>query len=312
MDMTARILTAMALAAGLCPVLPAVDPRLLNLVMPDAVVLAGVNVTQAEATPFGQYVLGQLATNDAKMQQLATLTGFDPRKDVTELLVASNGAAKAGLALAIGTFDAATIAAFATGHGAASETYSGVTILEDPKQTHGIAFLSGAVVAAGDLADVKAAIDRQAAASTLPAALVVQANQLSGSDDAWFICSVPPASLHPAGSATGTATGLQTALTSIQSAFGGVKFGTVVTAGVTAQADNAQDAGTLASLLQLLVNMAQMQSTTNTSVATLASGLTIKASGSALVFTISLPESQFQQLLAPGSSGSKHRTMRKM
>jgi hypothetical protein len=135
---------------------------------------------------------------------------------------------------------------------------------------------------------------------------------LSGSDDAWFICSVPPATLHPAGSATGTATGLQTALTSIQSAFGGVKFGTVVTAGVTAQADNAQDAGTLASLLQLLVNMAQMQSTTNTSVATLASGLTIKASGSALVFTISLPESQFQQLLAPGSSGSKHRTMRKM
>jgi hypothetical protein len=280
--------------------------------MPDAVVLAGVNVTQAEATPFGQYVLGQLATNDPKMQQLVTLTGFDPRKDVTELLVASNGAAKAGLALATGTFDVATITAAATGHGAVTETYNGVTILEDPKQTHGIAFLSGVVVAAGDLADVKAAIDRQNAASTLPAALVVQANQLSGTNDAWFICSVPPASLHQAaGTATGNGAGLQNAVKSIQSAFGGVKFGTVVTAGVTAQADNAQDASTLASLLQLLVNMAQMQSTTNTSVAALASGLTIKASGSTIVFTLTLPEDQFQQLLTPGAHGN-HRAMHKM
>ncbi|MGA2117829.1 MAG: hypothetical protein ABSH56_24115 [Bryobacteraceae bacterium] len=302
----------MALAAGFCPTLPAVDPRLLNLVMPDAVVLAGVNVTQAETTPFGQYVLGQLATNDAQMQQLVNLTGFDPRKDVNELLVASNGAAKAGLALATGTFDASTITAFATAHGAATETYNGVTILEDPKQTHGIAFLSGAVVAAGDLADVKAAIDRVNAASVLPAALVTQANQLSGANDAWFICTVPPASLHPAGTATGTAAGLENAAKSIQSVFGGVTFGTVVTAGVTAQADNAQDASTLASLLQLLVNMAQMQSTTNTSAATLASGLTIKTSGATLVLTLSLPESQFQQLLAPGSSGSKHRAVRKM
>jgi hypothetical protein len=302
----------MALAAGLCPVLPAVDPRLLNLVMPDAVVLAGVNVTQAEASPFGQYVLGQLATSDAKMQQLVTLTGFEPRKDVTELLVASNGAAKAGLALATGTFDAATITAFATAHGAATETYSGITIIEDPKQTHGIAFPSGILVAAGDLADVKAAIDRQATPSTLPAPLVVQASQLSTANDAWFICSVPPASLHPAGTASGNAAGLEKALTSIQSAFGGVAFGTVVTAGVTAQADNAQDAATLASLLQLLVNMAQMQSTTNTAAATLASGLTIKASGSALVFTLSLPEDQFQQLLTPGGNASKRRPVHRM
>jgi hypothetical protein len=312
MDMTARILTAMALAAGFCPTLPAVDPRLLNLVMPDAVVLAGVNVTQAEATPFGQWVLGQLGTNDPKMQQLATLTGFDPRKDVNELLVASNGAAKTGLALATGTFDVAAITAAATAHGGVTETYSGVTILEDPKQTHGIAFPSGAVVVAGDLADVKAAIDHQSAASTLPAALAVQANQLSGANDAWFICNVAPASLHPAAPAAGAAAGLENAVKSIQFASGGVKFGTVVTAGVTAQADNAQDASTLASLLQLLVNMAQMQSGANPAAATLVSGLTIKATGSTIVLTLSLPEDQFQQLLTPGANGSKHRTMHKM
>ena len=241
------------------------------------------------------------------MQQLATLTGFDPRKDVTELLVASNGAAKTGLALATGTFDVVAITAAATAHGGSTETYNGVTILEDPKQTHGIAFLNSAVVAAGDLADVKAAIDRQSAASTLPAALVVQANQLSGANDGWFICNVPPASLHPAAPGTGSVAGLQNAVKAIQSAFGGVKFGTVVTASVTAQADNAQDANTLASLLQLLVNMAQMQSSTNPAAATLVSGLTIKATGSTVVFTLSLPEDQFQQLLAHGDNAPRHR-----
>lgn len=302
----------MALAAGFCPILPAVDPRLLNLVMPDAVVMAGVNVTQAEATPFGQWVLGQLATNDPKMQQLVTLTGFDPRKDVNELLVASNGAAKTGLALATGTFDISSITTFATSKGAVTETYNGVTILEDPNQTHGTAFLSASVAVAGNLADVKAAIDRQTAASTLPASLVVQANQLSGNNNAWFICTVPPTSLHPAGASVDPGNpGLQNAAKTIQSAYGSVTFGTMVTATVTAQSDNAQDATTLASLLQLLVNMAEMQATNKTAAATLASGLTIKASGAALTFTLSLPEDQFQQLLTPGTT-AKHRTMHRM
>src|ERR1019366_7580016 len=141
--MNPRILLAATLVATSCGVLPAkaADPQLLGLVMPDAKVLAGINVDQAKATPFGVYVLGQIAPQDQGLQQLATLLNFDPRRDVSELLVASTAAALLA--------------------GAKSENYNGINILEDPKQTNGAAFLDATLVVAGDVANVKAAIDRQ-------------------------------------------------------------------------------------------------------------------------------------------------------
>ena len=197
--MKAQLLTA-TLFTAFSGALSAADPQLLNLVMPDAKVLAGVNVEQAKGTQFGQYVLNQLQSEDAHMQQLVTLTGFDPRRDVRELLVASDGVpgGKTGLALARGNFDVAKITAAATLQGAASEVYNSITILEDPKkQSMGIAFLDSTTVVAGDIASVKGAIDRMKIAQPLPAAVLVKVNQWSNSQDAWGITTVPPASLAP-------------------------------------------------------------------------------------------------------------------
>src|SRR5215467_11736565 len=116
--MKAQLFTA-TLFTAFSGVLSAADPQLLNLVMPDAKVLAGVNVEQAKGTQFGQYVLNQLQTHDTEMQKLIAATGFDPRRDVREVLVASDGApqSKRGLALARGNFDIAKITATATAHG---------------------------------------------------------------------------------------------------------------------------------------------------------------------------------------------------
>jgi hypothetical protein len=132
--MKAQILTA-TLFTAFSGALSAADPQLLNLVMPDAKVLAGVNVEQAKGTQFGQYVLNQLQTQDAHMQQLVALTGFDPRRDVRELLVASDGVpgGKTGLALAKGNFDPDKITAFAIVQGVVTESYNGFKILEEPK-----------------------------------------------------------------------------------------------------------------------------------------------------------------------------------
>src|SRR5436309_3158550 len=182
--MKAQLLSA-TLFTAFTGVLSAADPVLLNLVMPDAKVVAGVNVEQAKGTLFGQYVLDQIQTHDADMQKLVALTGFDPRRDVREVLVASNGTAptqnhnQSGLALARGNFDIARITAAATSQDkdVATETYSGVLILEDAKATSGIAFLDTTTVVAGDLANVKAAIDRRSNAQPLPAALLVKINQ---------------------------------------------------------------------------------------------------------------------------------------
>src|ERR1035438_3439084 len=131
--MKARILTTAALVAVFAGTLPAVDPALLNLVMPDAKVLAGVNVLSAKSSPFGHYILGQFATN-ANFAMATTQVGFDPTKDLIEVLTASNAVqgSPGGLAMATGTFNvsAITTAAVTQGH-VVTETYHGVNLLED-------------------------------------------------------------------------------------------------------------------------------------------------------------------------------------
>src|SRR5208283_867708 len=114
--MKATLRSSATLVMVFAGTLPAADSRLVGLVMPDATVIAGVNVTQAKASPFGQYVLGLVTPHDRQLQALATLTGFDPRQDVSELLVATNtgGRAVAGLVLARGTFHVDTLTAAAT------------------------------------------------------------------------------------------------------------------------------------------------------------------------------------------------------
>ena len=135
-----------------CAVLPAraADQQLLNLVMPDVKVIAGVNVDQAKTTPFGQYVLAQISgQRQQNLQNLIGLTGFDPTRDVSELLLATDtvGAPATpethqGLVLARGIFDPVKITAAATAGGAVTESYGGLTIVESPKQHGGFAFLS--------------------------------------------------------------------------------------------------------------------------------------------------------------------------
>src|SRR5579885_2903000 len=153
--MNARLLTTAAMASALCGVLPAraADSQLLYLMMPDAKVIAGVNVDQAKVSPFGQWVLGQMQLQDTQLKDLTAATGFDPTRDVHELLVATAGGANqhTGLAAARGNFDVDKINALALGKGnAIKETYKGVTIVEDAKQTGGFAFLNPTIFIAGD------------------------------------------------------------------------------------------------------------------------------------------------------------------
>jgi hypothetical protein len=291
--------TLTALFAGVFPAMAA-DSQLLNLVMPDVKALAGVNVEQAKTTPFGQYILSQLQAQDQNLMKLESLTGFDPTRDVRELLVASNatGEQHKGLFLARGTFDPARIAALASQHGGSSEAYKGVNIIEDPKQTNGVAFLDNTLVIAGDLANVKAAIDRQSVPTILSPSLSVLVSQWSGTQDAWAISAVPPSQLHPPSTAPNIP-GMngQGPFQSIQSAAGGVKFGALVVVSAQVQADTAQNAQSMGDAVKLLANLAMMQSQQDPNVAALAKSLTVSTSGTTLNASVSLPEDQLQSAL---------------
>ncbi|MGB9456168.1 MAG: hypothetical protein WCB12_09005 [Bryobacteraceae bacterium] len=306
--MKAIITSTAALAALFSGVLSAADPQLLNLVMPDVKVMADVNVAQAKTSPFGQYVLMQVETQS--LQQIAALTGFDPANDVNELLVAGNGAAQhAGLALASGNFNVAAISSFVAKQKVGTETYRGVTIFEEPKKQAGLAFLSGSIAAAGDLTNLKAAIDRLTSPSILPASLLVEVGQLSAANDAWLLTTVPPSSLKPSSNAPavpGIGNGAENMLGTVQSANAGIKFGANVVIAAQAQADTAQNATSIASLIQFLVNMAQMKAADQPQVQALAKSLTVSANGATVNISLTMPAAQFQELLQP-KTAAHHR-----
>src|SRR5690242_112395 len=114
----------------------AVDPVLLNLVMPDAKILSGIQVDQSIASPFGQYVLTQMQAGDAGFQKFILSTGFDPRRDLHEVLAATNSDGSSTTVTAIvlcrGVFVPSQILAAATQQGGSITQYKGFNIIADP------------------------------------------------------------------------------------------------------------------------------------------------------------------------------------
>ena len=298
------------------------DPRLLNLVMPDATTMAGANVTNAEITPFGQYVLAQMtASMDQQLQTFVTATGFDPRKDVSEILAASAAGQTAGsattpggLLLALGNFPVSQITAAITAKAPdlAIQTYGGATLVAstNPKSGFSIAFLGSSIAVAGDMASVKGAIDRSAGVNSVNPALATQVQALSTNEDAWAVTNssasalIPGLTTAPAATGTGTtpspAAGISQMLSGIVGSSGGVKFGTTVVFTGQAIAKDAATATSLANILQALASIMSMaggQDPQVTAMAQVLQGLKVTADGATINVALSIPETQLETVL---------------
>jgi hypothetical protein len=277
----------------------AADPGLLSLAMPDARAMAGINVQQTRLSPFGQYLIAEIAEREPGLQQLVDATGFDPRRDLREILVAWNGDAggKSGVILARGTFDVARIVEAAISVGQTSETYKGVEILGDPAKGS-LAFVDATLAISGAGVSVRAAIDRRSAAIGIGADLAAQVNQLSTTEDAWFVTLVPPAQLQEVGAT----------LNKVQQASGGVKFGAnvVLTAQTVSQTD--KDATALAETLKMLTNMAQLSAPKDlpAQVPALLRNLSVAAAGQVTTISLSVPEQQVEQIIKASHGDGQH------
>jgi len=293
----------------------AVDSQLLNLVMPDAQVMAGVNVTNSEITPLGTFLLAQISANsgsDQGLQQLIAKTGFDPRKDVTEVLAASNGnaAAPSAVALSKGTFDVAKIvAAIGSGKAQTVSTYNGATLIT--ARTDGssaIAFLGGTIAIAGNLASVKAAVDRSGLVNSIDPALAAQVQTLSTTEDAWSISLASLSALMPGAAKTAPGgTGVEgmagqalQLVKNIQSCSAGLKFGANVQFTAQAVADTPQDAAALGDVIKMVTSLAAIGAAGNkdgAAIAQLLQSLQVTTTGATVNLSASVPESEIEALL---------------
>jgi hypothetical protein len=289
-----------------------VTPALLNLVMPDATVVSGMNVAQSVTSPFGQYILSQMQSNDAGFLQFISSTGFDPRKDLLEIVAATpstgSSTSHSGLILGRGVFQPAMIIGTATQEGGTITSYKGFSLIGPPagqsSENLAVAFLDGATAAIGDVASVKSAIDRKLAGATLTGPLAQAAIAVSATNSAWFATTTPLADFM-SGKQAGNLNGVSQTplLQSVQQATGGVLFGN---AGITLTADavtaSPQNAQALVDVLKFFVGMIAGNANAPSSVTSIATSAQFSVNGSTAHISLMLAENQAEQLLMPGNA----------
>ena len=292
---------ALMLFSGL---LSAADQQPVNLLMPDAKVVAGINVDQAKNSPFGQFMLSRMQAGEDGLGKLTGATGFDPRRDLREILMGTVGQpGQKGLVLARGTFDAARILDAAHTAGQTVENYKGVDILtgKEDSTTHALAFLDGSIAIAGDLDNVHGAIDRRSGNNSLNPALAAKVGLLSNSLDAWSVSTVPMAALANEKLPDTKLNGLLNSdvLKNVTQTSGGIKFGAMIQFSAEAVARSDKDATALADVVRFLGNMVQANAPTASAAAvtSLIQSLDVKTDGSTVKLALAIPEDQLEKLM---------------
>ena len=231
----------------------AADSALLNLVMPDARVLAGINIERVLASPLSKQLASQIQSAPPEIQQILATTGFDPTRDLKEVLIASTarGQNAPTLVMVRGSFDVAKFSSFAGGQAFAD--YEGVPILTHPtnKSSGVLAFLGNTIAIGGDLEQVRQAIHRRKQGASLGSALAAKIAVLSERYDAWIISTV---SLTDVASRA-NASNLQQfgeLLKSIQEVSGGIRFGPSMELAAELVTRSEKDAGNVRDALQFV------------------------------------------------------------
>jgi hypothetical protein len=168
--------------------------------MPEAKVIAGMDVARAKSSPFGQLFMKNMNLRDEDLARFLALTGFDPARDVTEVVIASvdtnTSAGANSLLLVRGNFDGGRLRAALVRNGlSVLQVVTGVEMLAKTGEKGAVAFVDASLAVAGDAAAVKAALERRAGGMGLPAATYAKAQDMSRENDVWMVTSLPVSQL---------------------------------------------------------------------------------------------------------------------
>ncbi len=304
-----RYLLAVVMAASLAP---AADQSLLNMVMPEAKILVGVDVDHARDTVFGKFFLSQLTKDEPGLAKMTEATGFNPRRDLHEIIVASIDDAAAGskvpsngLVLMRGNFDRDRISTLIKTMGMGNPlTYLGQEVFTttNPKDNGGFAILDKTTAILGNIGSVKSALERRKNGKSIDAKLTAKIQKLSASNDIWMMSSMPVSDIAsripgPTQGKNGMLNG--DAMKNIQQASAGLKF-TPSDVRVTAEAvaGSAKDAGALADVVRFISGMVQLGRDKDDAspFADIIDSLQVKTEGNVFRLNITIPQDQLQQM----------------
>lgn len=292
--------------------LASVDTQLLNLVPANTKIIAAVDVERARNSDFGQYLMSRIDHEDEHVRQFMADTGFDPRRDLQDFMFAGTGPTTNGetgfAVLARGVFNPARIKATAKAKGGAVQSYEGVDVIVDERNSSqaSVAFLDPSLAIMADTATLKQIIKNRGTPSLLDPALAAQVQKVGDQNDAWFVSVVPGGSMvrHLDREAREHLENAR-ALAGILASSGGIRFGPLVTVTFDAQTRSPQDAVALADATRFFASMVQTQRQNDARAAILASALdemTLTTAGDNMHLLFSISEKNLEQLaeLGPG------------
>ncbi|MBZ5618456.1 MAG: hypothetical protein LAQ69_07000 [Acidobacteriia bacterium] len=166
--------------------LAAADTALTDYVPSDSKVVFGIRtrtiIDLLQAQNFGAEWRGA----GSSLLAQTPLAGFDPLKDLDEVLIASTGEGEnpTGLLVLRGRFDVERLASGAT-------VYQGVPIVEDAKKSGAIAFLDASTAIAGDLSRIHAVLDQRAGGTGVTPEWAARVEPLRSRYSIWGIGDVP-------------------------------------------------------------------------------------------------------------------------
>jgi hypothetical protein len=129
-----------------------VDNVLAKLIPADSQALFGARMEQLRSAPLYTKLVGEQKL--PQLDSFAGETGFDPRRDVRDLIVASNGRPNTGVLLARGTFHVADVKSLK------KVRYRGYILSLTPKEDSGFCIMDNTLAIAGPTASMKAALDQ--------------------------------------------------------------------------------------------------------------------------------------------------------
>jgi hypothetical protein len=286
----------------------AAETSLIDLVPPGATVIGGIHVDRTAGSPFGQFVLSRMNESDKDVQKFIDATGFDPRRDLRELVFANAAERKGpGLILGRGVFNGPQILAAVTMKGGTQTSYKGIDLVETAggKRPGTLAVVDGSLAIAGDPVMVRAAIDRRSGAPT-SSPLAPKATALSGAYDAWAVASGqfrPPLTAAP-GSNRPNVPG-SAAMQGIVETSGGLTFGAVVRFDGQAVTRSDKDALALVDVIRFLSSMVQVNGSQSPDVQKLQpvlDSLEVKAEANVVKVSAAIPQSDLEQIMKPKRS----------
>jgi len=227
------------------------------LVPADTVVVLGINMAALRDTSIYQKLIARVPL--PQLETFTRQTGLDPRKDLSELLLCSNG--KNALLLVRGKFRISDLQARFKSNGIAPANYKGHEVFGDDRAA--VTFLDDSTAAAGAPPEIHALIDQPAGTRGLPVALRNLLRTLPAADQVYAALTGGLENLNLPLPREGNLGNVLQALRSVQSATLGMNLANGIDAIAVVSCNTERDAKFVHDLVRGLVGFGRLSTPDN-------------------------------------------------